>query len=266
MNDPSPQSPPMQELIERIARRLISGGADALLHPLPIPATTPSDVVGPRLTNQPSSTSTPIDPIATTTAGTITSATPADPHCASIADRVVTIASLQSLNADTRSIRVPANAVITPSARDMLQSRRMEIIRQSLPQESSTTKSKRPASMGQVAKGPLWIFDTRSNSQAASLQKQLAARRDCRIAATMDAALAALQGDRSDDVVVLVLTDRPATVACQANRNHWVRAAIVRGIVELADLREQLQPNAWIFDIRHCSLATIASFGARLPC
>ncbi|MSR58856.1 MAG: hypothetical protein EXS05_14595 [Planctomycetaceae bacterium] len=140
----------------------------------------------------------------------------------------------QSIGAATR-VRVLPRAIVTPSARDFIRQRGIEIIRESAPDHPP----------GQV-RGI--VFVTAAPPQVAAAIESL--RADgiyCEKQLLGTAAEAAGEATsalcRGETAVVAIVTGEPELAACLANRNARIRATPLSSLPALAAIRATFNPN-----------------------
>jgi hypothetical protein len=148
---------------------------------------------------------------------------------------VVTLALLAETAGTSKQVRIGPRAILTPSARDFLRDRGIEVLRESpVPAPSSATR---------------WqIIVTCSTPHITEAIEGLAQGGiACERKLTGTAAEAAGQGVgalcRGEAALVVVLTSQPELVACLANRNDRVRAAAVATPAAIERVQRNLQPN-----------------------
>jgi hypothetical protein len=153
---------------------------------------------------------------------------------------VITEESMRQSVGTARRIRVAARAILTPTARDFIRERGIEVIRA-------------PAASVKPVAPSCQVIVTNARPQVAAALAGLRAS-GFHLAERLlgSAQEAADQGTsalcRGEAALVIVLTGEPERVACLANRNGAVRAAPVREGVVLAALRESLAPNLFAID------------------
>lgn len=159
-------------------------------------------------------------------------------------DRVVTQAVLEQTLAEhphVRTLRLPAKAVITPSARDLLKKQALEVVREN----SAHSPANAAASL---AAAPWQVLISQAAPQALSALKSL---RSAGLAwqqqLSGSAAEATRQGVgalcRCEAAGVIVLTGEPERVVCQANRQVRVRAAAVQDAAQWSTMQRTLGAN-----------------------
>jgi hypothetical protein len=253
MSIPSRPIDPTHELVERIVRRLLTGGASALDEPLPIPpgAKPETNVNSPQ---SPSSSRKPND----SSAGSELV----------IPLSLITGEALPKDLSTLRKLRVPAGAVLTPTARERLLTAGIAI--ETINQKSTTAQSTSSA-----ATTP----STSKTERSADQIKMLGIASEIGTAETGPGpALVAQLGRRGlqasllkvDDLLQqvaqgskgLILTEHPQRVVCEACRRSEIRAAHVTQLLEVPDVQADLQPNLWVLDMRRLSLAAAVPIAA----
>lgn len=139
-----------------------------------------------------------------------------------------------------RRIRVRPNAILTPTARDVLRVRQIECVRD----ESSSAE---------VTRGRWLAISSRTSPAASSVIEQLKAAGEAwehRLSgtgpeATRQAVNALCTADAAG---VVLLTGEPELAACRANRNANVRAAVASTVESIHRVRRSLQPNCLVID------------------
>lgn len=157
--------------------------------------------------------------------------------------RVLTAADVQSWEGIER-VEVAANAVVTPSAVDLLRQRGIAVAR--LPRGTSTQNAGLPLVLGLAETG--W---------SAAALVQMLRQRGASVQQLAQTGLATVVRETSAAVALggaggLLLTGKPAAAACLANRTPGVRAAIaengaqpLRGVLEIGANVLALDPAGW---------------------
>ncbi len=160
--------------------------------------------------------------------------------CVAITEQVVTQSLLADAVNSSKVVRIGPKAILTPSARDFIRSRRIEIIRESLP--ARATDSDR------------WqILVTTSTPQIAALVeglKQAGIACELRLLglpaeAASEAVAAICRGEASQ---VVVFTNQPEVVACLSNRNERIHAAAIADVNAAERVRKNMQANLLAID------------------
>lgn len=159
-----------------------------------------------------------------------------------ISERIVTAEVLESRLKGARRVRVTARALLTPSAHDVIRTRRLQVIRDSAKTEPGGSA------------GAHWLLLT--VQPVSGLDGAIATWRatgttvDSKLANDpADAAAIAISAIcRGEAANILVLTSAPEWVACLANRNSQVRAAVIADAGAISRLKQTLRPNVLAFD------------------
>jgi len=151
-----------------------------------------------------------------------------------IADQIVTQALLAEAVNGSNQVRIGPKAILTPSARDFVKQRGIQIIR-----EASAAK---PSSQR-------WqIIVSRTNPNITAAVEGLS-----QLGVTASVTLSGLPAEaaalatsflcRGDAAKVVVFTDQPELVACLVNRNDKVRAAATANAASVERVLVSMQPN-----------------------
>jgi hypothetical protein len=160
---------------------------------------------------------------------------PAASKGVSISNAVITEALLSETVNGSVQVRIGPKAILTPSARDFLRSRGIEIIREG-PHAKSTHASR-------------WqVLVTKSTPQIAAAVESLKTSGitcDVRLLGTPAEAVAQAIGAlcRGEAERIVIFTDEPEWAACQANRNDRVRAAAVGDVAAVERVQLSLKAN-----------------------
>ncbi|PQO45794.1 hypothetical protein [Blastopirellula marina] len=158
-----------------------------------------------------------------------------------LADRVVTMETLEGKIGGAKALVVTPSAIVTPAARDALKDRGVRLLRDS----EAAKRAKKPvevlafAASGVTAwreRGPVGVF-----IDLTSTVKQ--------------AALAAKQ-----DKIVILLTESPEAACCAANRDGEIRAASVDSIAAVNRVLPQTAANVIAVDPSKIARDQIAEF------
>jgi len=174
-------------------------------------------------------------------------------------DAVITGAMLEERATPGARIRVSPRAVLTPSARDVIQSARLDVIR-----DGQTNYRQNP--------GGLAVSEGHDHSGGSSSPKKAI----CCVTVTSSPAVEQLLNDvgwtttrpncpddtatevinhvnnRADSVAV-VFAEAAHRVAMLSNRCEAVRAAVVDDVPTAHSIQKQMQPNVWCLDPRRKS-------------
>lgn len=158
---------------------------------------------------------------------------PKTPGAIVLTEKVITAELLEKEQSRGGRIVVGAKAIITPSARDYLKQNRIELSRETTGRTTKVESS--------VAKWKLIVVTGPKNLNSVldetAWSRELAG---CDVDA-VDRAVSSIC--RADAAGVVVLTSKPETVACRANRNSKVRGAAVENISRLRKVRAEIGAN-----------------------
>jgi hypothetical protein len=160
-----------------------------------------------------------------------------------LADSIITADVLAENAAGRKKVVVGARAIVTPSARDWLRHNKVELIQGA----TATTAS------AEMKSDKLVI--THSASQTIHRVLEDAGRpsnggwnRDS-VESAEDAAKKTIgELRRESSRVIVVLTSEPEVVACLANRNEKVKAAVVADAATVARVKSGLGGNVFVID------------------
>lgn len=158
--------------------------------------------------------------------------------------RLVSLAVLAGRLAGVRRVLVPAGAVVTPSAKDLLRKERVQL--EALPPRDASSAAENPiviarwtrtagaaqaaAALVEAAGTPAWAFET--------------------LEAAAQVILPALAEPQRRAVL---LTDEPLLAVCRLNRAPVARAARVQDVVQLQEAVAAISLNCLVLDPRMCS-------------
>jgi hypothetical protein len=168
------------------------------------------------------------------------------PAALQLTDPVITQALLAETLNGSPQVRISAKAILTPTARDFIRQRGIQIIRE-------TASTKPPASIR-------WqVITTRSNPQITAALESLP-----KLGIAIDLVLVGLPAEaaaqaistlcRGEAAQVVVFADQPELVACLANRNERVRAAAAASAAAIERVRIAMQANLIAVDPESRSL------------
>lgn len=160
-----------------------------------------------------------------------------------ILERVITAEVLLRDLRGARRVVIAPKALLTPTAQDVIRSRRLEIVRQSAaPRAASATPRRRwLIVVGQALPGVTAAVGAWRN--AGGLLETTLVGTAAEAAAR---AISAICRGEADEV--LVISTQPESVACLANRNEAVRGVVLVDAAAVSRLRESLRPNVWVVD------------------
>lgn len=148
---------------------------------------------------------------------------------------VITQELLESMANGSTSIRIGPRAILTPSARDFLRAHSIKCVREEKPASVKNT-TRWQAIITKMTPAVAAALDDMSDSSVRWDRHLLSLVTE----ASQQAISAICRGEAK---AVVVFTDQPEFVACFANRNDQVRAAVVTTAQAIADLRQRLNPN-----------------------
>jgi hypothetical protein len=157
-----------------------------------------------------------------------------------VSGQVITQALLAEALNGSATVTIGPKAILTPSARDFLRHREIEVVRE-LAQSSSPVAIR-------------WqIIAARSTPQAAAAARHLQhSGIACDIRLSGLPAEAAAQATsalcRGEAEHVVVFSDQPEIVACLANRNERIRAAVIAEAATVERVQKSLNPNLLAID------------------
>lgn len=154
-----------------------------------------------------------------------------------IPDRIVTADLLQAQARPGTKVVISKKAILTPAAQDHVRNHRITVERNDTsPAGNSVAVVRWKIILSTVAEHTARAID-------AVCQKQSAVQRELSGNATEAAATAVSAISRSEVAGVIVVTAVPQVVACRANRNVAVRAAVVSDLASWQQVQPQLRPN-----------------------
>jgi hypothetical protein len=166
---------------------------------------------------------------------------------AELADSIITADVLAEKAAGRKKVAVGARAIVTPSARDWLRHNNVELI------QGATATSPGVMASAEMRSDKLVI--THSASQTIDRVLEDAGRQSNggwhqnSVESAEDAARKAIgELRRESSRVIVVLTSEPEVVACLANRNEKVKAAVVADAAAVARVKSGLDGNVFVID------------------
>ncbi len=168
-------------------------------------------------------------------------------QAAQLTDSVITADVLAEKVGNQKNVVVGTRAIVTPSARDWLRHNKVELIHQ------TTVASAGAAASVEVRSDKLVI--THSAGQTIDQVLEDAGRRtnggwNRKSVESADEAAKKTIGElrRESSRVIVVLTSEPEVVACLANRNEKVKAAVVADAAAVARVKSGLAGNVFVVD------------------
>jgi hypothetical protein len=138
----------------------------------------------------------------------------------------------------SRTVRIGSRAILTPSARDFLRVRGIECVRESSGGAMPATPT-RPRWIALVSKATSTVTSALSSFATGGLAAEKLLVGSPIEAAQQGVSLLC----RGDAAGVVVFTDEPEVMACVANRNASVRAAVVASVPQATALHRRLGVN-----------------------
>lgn len=158
-------------------------------------------------------------------------------------ERVVTGELLERRVDGARHVVLAPGAILTPTARDVLRTRNLELVRRTPSANASPTAADtRLALVVRSTPALGTALDDARSSTGVSWQRDM-------LGCPWDAAARAIGAIcRGEAAVVAVFAAEAEVVACRANRNARVRAAVVSDVRRLEKLARRLGPNVYCID------------------
>jgi len=166
---------------------------------------------------------------------------PAIPAAVAIEARVITRELLENRVGSATRIHLRSSALVTPSARDYLRERQIEVaVEEALPTVGSVAAPCRVLLTGPAPQVSSALASLR-NTGLIGEQRLVGLPAE----AASEATSILCRGEASR---VVIFTDKPELVACLANRNERVRGAALHDLSALDRLRTSLKPNLLAID------------------
>lgn len=150
-------------------------------------------------------------------------------------------------------VEVDARTIVTPTGRDWLRRRNVELIRGNSSTTSVAAEQRKPAGVAivQTSSDAVEKAIDHFASSAGWRQERVGSREDA-----VRLARAAATGDTSP---VVVISAEPEAVACDANRDPKIRAAVIDDAATVGRVKESMQGNLFVvspsgrsfFELRH---------------
>ena len=154
-----------------------------------------------------------------------------------IPDRIVTADVLKEQARSGSKVVISKKAILTPAGQDYVRNNRIAVERNDIsPTGNSVAVVRWKIVLSSVAEHTARAID-------AVCQKQNTVQRELSGNASEAAAAAVSAISRSEVAGVIVVTAVPQLVACRANRNVAVRAAVVSDLASWQQVQSQLRPN-----------------------
>lgn len=165
-----------------------------------------------------------------------------DPSVTPRAEKVITLATVTKLPRETREVILRADAVVTPSARELLHDRGILVRRATAAAAVATVPS--PSFLVATAESGRTVGDAAAIARAVPAAQQLPS---LGVEALVDAfAEATLRGGSRG----LLLSSRPAAVVVIANRTKAIRAVTARSVREALDAAAECRATLLVVDPR----------------
>lgn len=164
-----------------------------------------------------------------------------------LTEKVITAELLEERAAPGGVVIVPAKAIITPAARDVIKQRGLQV------EHGTTSKSASPkqpsAHSPQPSTSPLLII-VHNTDAVSRLWEDLKGTWKRELTGCPDdaAKLAIAELSRGGASQVLILAQQTFRAACLANRNEKVKAVPVDSIGDIKSARKQIRVNTWCLD------------------
>lgn len=164
---------------------------------------------------------------------------PPSPAAASLADKVITLASLERLPAGTRTVAIAATAVVTPSAREYAADNRISFDRRAA--DAAATAAVRSLLVARV--------DARDAAgRAAAITRAVPAAAQLPATGLADAIAALVTHAARDGGRGILLSGRPAVAVILANRQSGLRAVTGRDVAGLLAAAAEAAANLLVVD------------------
>lgn len=157
-----------------------------------------------------------------------------------ISAAIVTGELLEKSIGGAKKVRVAPKAILTPSARDIVRQRGLEIVRESAASAKAPTAAWRVLISSAAPQVASALDDLRSSG--VGFDRQVSGTTE----EAVTAAISALS--RGEAKGIVVLTGSPELAACLANRSERVKAVALRDVALLGDIRRQFDPNLVAID------------------
>lgn len=228
------------ELIDRIVR----GVLETLQSPADTVRSSPVAVTSPAVA-------------APSASSAATPSTPPAPSPLTLGEMVITGPALEAAWKNQKQLQVAPKALLTPSARDFLKKRKIEVIR------TGSRTAENPAKPGSSTAAPAvetgstvrWrVFVVQSHPQLDRVLEDAIRGTSTKLdrivpGSVHEATAAAITAiTRAEIDGGIVLTHQTLVAACKANRNSKIRAAAIRTVADLHEARRQLAPNLICLD------------------
>jgi ribose 5-phosphate isomerase RpiB len=167
-------------------------------------------------------------------------AQPRDAGCLQLGQRVVTVATLEGRLGGVRRVVVPAGAVVTPAARDLLRTGNITLVCGG--ETASDQASGEVVWLGLAASSP--ASDAAAVAVTAEAANVQTIRDECPVAVTRQL----IEQVAENDVEAILLTNEPVAALCAANRHRGVRAAWGVSVAAVSQAVQTVKANLLILD------------------
>ena len=172
-----------------------------------------------------------------------TLAHPTNQTAVSISDRVITVATIESVSGHPSQVFVDMKAIVTPAAKDEAARRGIEITR-----SVEIPLAMQPQTKANTNAGPInqFITDSSEPNRAIAAIGQLSARGINAIGCHV------------------VLSDTPAVDLHRIIANQGKRAAMVAAMADVGRFAAELDPEVWVLDMKKLNLVAAVNAVARI--
>jgi hypothetical protein len=168
-----------------------------------------------------------------------------------IAGQVITQALLAETPRDGGTVRIGTKAILTPSARDFVSQHGIKIVRESAGSASQSAAHWQAI----VTRSSPHIAEAVASLKSAGIVCALRLLGQPQEAA--DAAISAVC--RGEATQIVIFTDHPELLACLANRNGAIRAAVAGDVTTIERSRHDLTANVLAIDPTNKSVHELKS-------
>jgi hypothetical protein len=187
----------------------------------------------------PSPTASPAS-VAVTPPASKAESSPAPTNRVTVLGAIVTGELLEKSIGGAKIVHVTPKAILTPSARDVVRHRGLEIVRES----KASAKPEAPGwrILVSSAGAPVDAALDALRSAGIGFDRQLTGTSDEGVT------LATSALSRGEVPGIVLLTQAPEMAACLANRSDKIRAVPLRDVATLSEIRKQFAPNLLAVD------------------
>lgn len=174
--------------------------------------------------------------------GDRTSGSSSIPTITRLDEKVITEAVLEQHWNGEKAIQIGPRSILTPTARDFLRTRQIEWRRVVAPTSTTKPSALWKAVIVQATPAATQAVEDLVRGNGTAWKRELAGSLDEAVATATSAIC------RGEAVGVVVLSAAAAAVACRANRNRQVRAAVVTEASDLAAICQDVGCNVLVID------------------